>query len=138
MRSHTVLVCACVFTVSGGLDSRAEPKKPEVTEKLKVTGLSPDTGDADGGTYVVLKGSRFLKDGPRNAKVYFGSRSGTIVRFQSDTELIVQAPGGKVGDVVDLLVIFDPGGQLTIKKAFKFVAKEPSKLDEPKPKKPTK
>ena len=91
--------------------------------KLKVTNISPDKGDSDGGTYVVIKGNRFIKDGPRNAKVYFGSRQGSIVRFQSDSELIVQAPGGKVDEVVDVLVIFDPGGQLTIKKAFKFVDK---------------
>ena len=91
--------------------------------KLKVTNLSPDKGDTDGGTYVVIKGNRFIKDGPRNAKVYFGSRQGSIVRFQSDSELIVQAPGGKPDEVVDVLVIFDPGGQLTIKKAFKFVDK---------------
>ena len=92
--------------------------------KLKVTNLSPDKGDSDGGTYVVIKGNRFIKDGPRNAKVYFGSRQGSIVRFQSDSELIVQAPGGKADEVVDVLVIFDPGGQLTIKKAFKFVDKD--------------
>jgi IPT/TIG domain len=91
--------------------------------KLKVTNLSPDKGDSDGGTYVVIKGNRFIKDGPRNAKIYFGSRQGSIVRFQSDSELIVQAPGGKIDEVVDVLVIFDPGGQLTIKKAFKFVDK---------------
>jgi len=92
--------------------------------KLKVTNLSPDKGDSNGGTYVVIKGNRFIKDGPRNAKVYFGSRQGSIVRFQSDSELIVQAPGGKPDEVVDVLVIFDPGGQLTIKKAFKFVEKD--------------
>ncbi len=92
--------------------------------KLKVTDLSPDTGDTEGGTYVVIKGNRFIKDGPRNAKVYFGSRQGSIIRFQSDSELIVQAPGGKPDEVVDVLVIFDPGGQLTIKKAFKFVRKD--------------
>jgi hypothetical protein len=91
--------------------------------KLKVVNISPDKGDSDGGTYVVIKGNRFIKDGPRNAKVYFGSRQGSIVRFQSDSELIVQAPGGKIDEVVDVLVIFDPGGQLTIKKAFKFVDK---------------
>ncbi|HEU0032888.1 MAG TPA: IPT/TIG domain-containing protein [Kofleriaceae bacterium] len=92
--------------------------------KLKVTDISPTKGDIDGGTYVVIKGNRFIKDGPRNAKVYFGSRQGTVVRFQSDSELIVQAPGGKPNEVVDVLVIFDPGGQLTIKKAFTFIDKD--------------
>ncbi|MBS1121065.1 MAG: hypothetical protein H6Q90_3293, partial [Deltaproteobacteria bacterium] len=92
--------------------------------KLKVTNLAPVKGDIDGGTYVVIKGNRFIKDGPRNAKVYFGSRQGTVVRFQSDSELIVQAPGGKAGEVVDVLVIFDPGGQLKIANAFTFVDKD--------------
>jgi hypothetical protein len=91
--------------------------------KLKVTGLEPEKGDIEGGTYVVIKGNRFMKDGPRNAKVYFGSRQGSVVRFQSDSELIVQAPGGKPDEVVDVLIIFDPGGQLRIEKGFTFVEK---------------
>jgi len=89
--------------------------------KLKVTGLEPEKGDAQGGTYVRIKGNRFMKDGPRNAKVYFGSRQGSVVRFQSDSELIVQAPGGKPDEVVDVLIVFDPGGQLKIPNAFRFV-----------------
>jgi len=88
---------------------------------LRVTGLEPVTGDLEGGTYVVIKGGNFLNDGPRNAKVYFGSRQGTVVRFQSDTELIVQAPGGKRDETVDVLVIFEPGGQLKLPSAFTFV-----------------
>ncbi|HLL21203.1 MAG TPA: IPT/TIG domain-containing protein [Kofleriaceae bacterium] len=95
----------------------------ETDRTLKVTGLEPVKGDIEGGTYVVIKGNRFMKDGPRNAKVYFGSRQGSVVRFQSDSELIVQAPGGKPDETVDVLVVFDPGGQLTIKEAFKFVDK---------------
>ena len=63
--------------------------------KLKVTGIEPEKGDAEGGTYVRIKGNRFIADGARNAKVYFGSRQGTVVRFASDSELIVEAPGGK-------------------------------------------
>jgi hypothetical protein len=88
---------------------------------LAISSVAPEKGDAAGGTYVVLKGQRFVKDGPRSLKVYFGSRQGTVVRFQSDTEVIVQAPGGKPGEVVDILVIFDPGGQLALKQAFMFV-----------------
>jgi hypothetical protein len=94
--------------------------------KLKVTDLSPITGDTEGGTFVVIKGNRFLKDGPRNAKVYFGSRQAQIIRWQSDSELIVQAPPGKPDEVVDVLVIFDPGGQLTLKKVFKYIERDDS------------
>ncbi len=91
---------------------------------LKVTGLEPALGDTAGGTYAVIKGEGFIKDGPRNVKVYFGSRQGTVIRFQSDRELIVQAPGGKPNETVDLLLVFDPGGQMKVPNAFKFVDKQ--------------
>lgn len=114
------LVAALGLFVACGEDDRV----------LKVTGIQcsssdcpPVKGDVEGGTYVVIKGNRFMKDGPRNAKVYFGSRQGTVVRFQSDSELIVQAPGGKEGETVDVLVVFDPGGQMKIPGAFRFVDK---------------
>lgn len=95
----------------------------ETTTALAVNEVEPANGDADGGTYVRLVGIGFTAEGPRNAKVYFGARQGTIVRFASDSELIVQAPGGKVGETVDVLVIFDPGGERKLPQAFTFVAK---------------
>ena len=88
-----------------------------------MTGIERERGDVDGGTYVRIKGNRFIDDGPRNVKVYFGSRQGTVVRFASDSELIVEAPGGKPNEKVDVLIIFDPGGQLKIKDGFTFVEK---------------
>jgi hypothetical protein len=62
------------------------------------------------------------------ADVYFGTqqtgyRKGSVVRFASDKQLIVKAPGGKVGEVVDVLVMFEPGGQLRIPNAFTYVLK---------------
>jgi len=91
--------------------------------KLMVTGLDPDHGDVEGGSYVRIKGNRFTADGPRAAKVYFGGRQGSVIRFESDSELVVQAPGGKVNEVVDVLIIFDPGGQLKIANGFRFQEK---------------
>lgn len=91
--------------------------------KLKVTGIEPEKGDVEGGTYVRIHGNRFIADGTRTAKVYFGSREGTVVRFASDSELIVEAPGGKPNETVDVLIIFEPGGELKIPKAFTFVEK---------------
>jgi hypothetical protein len=88
--------------------------------KLMVTGIDPDKGDADGGTYVRIRGNRFTADGPRSVKVYFGGRQGTVSRFESDSVLIVEAPGGKPNDVVDVLIIFDPGGQLKIPGGFHY------------------
>jgi hypothetical protein len=94
-------------------------------DKLKVTNIDPDSGDVGGGQYVRIYGNGFTCDGNcvRNAKVYFGSRKGEVVRFASNTELIVQAPGGKPGEVVDILLRFEPGGEIAIRKAFTF--KEP-------------
>jgi hypothetical protein len=118
------LLAAIAFaSIPRGLAEPPAKPAPPPKPALKLTSIAPDKGDMDGGTYVVLKGERFLKDGPRNAKVYFGSRQGTVVRFQSDSELIVQAPGGKKDEVVDVLVIFDPGGQIKLSKAFTFVDK---------------
>jgi hypothetical protein len=91
--------------------------------KLKVTGIEPEKGDAEGGTYVRIKGNRFVADGTRIAKVYFGSREGTVVRFASDSEMIVEAPGGKAGESVDVLIMFEPGGELKIPHGFTFVEK---------------
>src|SRR5262245_40739590 len=97
--------------------------------KLKVTGIEPEKGDINGGTYVRIKGNRFIADGARNAKVDFGSRQGTVIAFASDRELIVEAPGGKPNEQVDVLIIFEPGGELKIAKGFTFVEKQDSTLD---------
>jgi len=104
----------------------------EKDTKLKVTGIEPERGDVEGGIYVRIKGNRFIADGPRMTKVYFGSRQGTVVRFASDSELIVEAPGGKPNEKVDVLIIFDPGGQLKIKDGFTFVEKhnEPANIND--------
>ena len=87
---------------------------------LEITGIEPEIGDAAGGTYVRIRGDRFVADGPRYAKVYFGSRQGTVVRFASDNELIVEAPGGQPNQTVDVLVIFEPGGEVKLIDAFTF------------------
>jgi hypothetical protein len=94
-------------------------------DTLRVTGIDPPRGDTMGGTYVMITGERFIADGPRNVKVYFGSRQGTVIRFASDTQLIVQAPGGKPNETVDVLLVFDPGGQMKLPSAFTFVDSQP-------------
>ncbi len=91
--------------------------------KLKVTGLEPDKGDVSGGTYVRIFGNGFVTPNARSAKIYFGDRQAATPRFASDSEMIVEAPGGKPGETVDLLVIFEPGGELKLPKAFTFVEK---------------
>jgi hypothetical protein len=107
-------VLMALFTACGNNDT-----------KLKVTGIEPEKGDVEGGTYVRIKGNRFVADGTRIAKVFFGSRQGTVIRFSSDSEMIVEAPGGKPNETVDVLIMFEPGGELKIPHAFTFVEKNP-------------
>jgi len=99
--------------------------QPPPGAPLRVDGIEPDRGDIDGDTYVLIKGSGFVADGPRMAKVYFGDRQGTVVRFASDRQLIVRTPGGKPGEIVDVRIVFEPGGQLVLPRAFTFVEKQP-------------
>jgi hypothetical protein len=95
--------------------------------KLKVYGLSPNIGDAMGGQYVVIRGQNFQRQA-RTAKVFFGDRQGNVIRFSGNndsSELIVQAPGGPAGESVDVLVVFEPGGELPlISKGFTYVDKK--------------
>ncbi len=88
--------------------------------KLMVTGIEPDRGNTNGETYVRIKGNRFTADGPRNVQVFFGGQHGEVIRFESDTELVVRPPGGKPNDVVDVLIIFDPGGRKTIPHGYSY------------------
>jgi hypothetical protein len=96
--------------------------------KLKVTGIEPPRGDAAGGSYVHIYGNRFLtdangNDSPTNAKIYFGGQPGKIVRFINDSEMVVIAPGGQVGQTVDVLITFEGRGEITIRNAFSFYEK---------------
>ena len=90
--------------------------------KLLVTGIAPEKGTD--GTYVRIRGNRFMVDGPRSVRVLFGDQQAQVDRFESDSELIVTVPGGnKVGDVVNVTSVVVPGGKLTLPRAFRYVEK---------------
>jgi hypothetical protein len=102
--------------------------------KLKVTNIEPPRGDSTGGTYVHIYGNRFLTDAngndmPTNAKIYFGGQPGKIVRFPNDSEMVVIAPGGTVGESVDILITFEGRGEITIPKAFSFYLKQDEQMN---------
>lgn len=103
---------ACAAAACGGNDG-----------KLKVKGMEPASGDVMGGQIVVINGQGFMKT-TRTAKVYFGDQPGNVIRFRNDEELIVEAPGGKADQTVDVLVVFEPGGEITIPKAYTFREKK--------------
>jgi IPT/TIG domain len=115
-RSRLLFSPATLVLLSGLAAAACGGENP----KLMVTGIEPDKGDAEGGSYVRIRGNRFTADGPRSVKVYFGGRQGNVSRFESDSVLIVEAPGGKPDEVVDVLIVFDPGGQLKIPQGFRY------------------
>lgn len=118
MRSLLVRpACLGLVVLSLGLATAA---CKEENTKLLVTGLEPDKGDSEGDTYVRIKGNRFTADGPRTAKIYFGGRPGRVVRFESDSEIVVQPPGGKPGEVVEVRIDFEPGGTKKIANGYSY------------------
>ena len=94
------------------------------TTKLRVTGVEPRTGDANGGTRVEVSGSNFRRPGHRSARIYFGEQQGTVLR-STNSRLLVEAPGGKAGESVDVLVVFEPGGEITIPRGFTYQDRTP-------------
>ena len=118
--STTLCAALALLVATGGLAATACGSE---NTKLMVTGLDPEKGDAAGRTTVRIKGNRFTADGPRTAKVYFGGRPAEVTGFENDSTLVVVAPGGKPNEQVDVLIVFDPGGQLKIANAFRFVEK---------------
>jgi hypothetical protein len=95
-------------------------EQPTRDSTLRVTGVVPSHGDPQGGTSVRIVGGGFLAT-VRAMQIYFGNRQATIRRIENE-EIFVEAPAGKVGDIVDVLLIFEPGGQMKLPRAFAFIA----------------
>jgi hypothetical protein len=93
------------------------------TPKLRVTGLTPESGETGGGTKVTFAGSGFTTES-RTAKVYFGDKPAKNVKISSDTELVADAPAGKANQTVDVLLVFDPGGEMKIVGAYTYGKKK--------------
>jgi len=88
---------------------------------LRITGFEPKTGPYTGGDAVVFTGSGFTADGVQGVEIWFGHKQGRNVRFRGDTKMIVDAPGGAVGDVVDIKVKFDNGRSRSFPKAYTYI-----------------
>jgi len=90
-------------------------------KKLKVTGLDPTTGSLEGGDVITFSGNRFTADGARNVKVFFAGKPADFLEWDGDDQLKVRAPAGdKDGDKVDVLLVFEPGGEITLHQAYTY------------------
>ena len=122
-----LLVVGCWLSAPAPAPVANTKPPPPVTRsgRLRLISIKPAYGSSDGGTYVRIEGQDFIADGPRDVKVYFGSRQGAVVRVVDDHELIVEAPGGNQNETVDVLVMFAPGGESKLPAAFTFVTTTP-------------
>lgn len=89
---------------------------------LGVRAIEPNEGSVEGGTYVSIRGTGFASGTSRTAKLYFDSKEGTVIRIANDSEVIAEAPAGKLNQTVDIRIVFEPGGEFRLPKAFTFVA----------------
>lgn len=87
--------------------------------------LEPNEGDAKGGTSVTLMAaSQFVADDAKTAKVYFGGELGKVIRVVSSEDLLVEAPGGKAGETVDVVLELqgiDRERRMEVPHSFRFV-----------------
>ncbi len=82
--------------------------------ELRISGITPATGDAAGGALITLTGANFGE----GATVSFGANAGTGVTVNSATQLVVTLPAGAPG-AVDVTVT-SQGQSWTAKKAFTY------------------
>lgn len=88
--------------------------------KLQVNRLSRDTGIP--GDVITFYGTGFQAGGTKDVRVFFNNKKGKVLRIDGNEEIKVEVPGGiDMGTSVDIKVIFEPGGEITLEKAFKYV-----------------
>ena len=93
----------------------------EKEKGLRITGFSPKAGPYTGGDAVVFEGGGFQADGAKGVEIWFGGKRGKNVRFRGDEQMVVDAPGGSVGEVVDITVRFDGARTKKFPKAYTYI-----------------
>jgi hypothetical protein len=88
--------------------------------KLRINGISPRTGPPGGGDPVRINGNGFQAGGAKGIKVYFGNAEGHNIVFENDETIRVEPPPGEVGQVVDIVIMFDDARTATLEKAYTY------------------
>ncbi len=88
---------------------------------LRITSISPKTGPADGGGTVTIHGSGFEEASTLGVKIYFAKREARFLRFDGDDKMLVQPPGGTLGEKVDILITFGDGREHIFRNAFTYI-----------------
>jgi hypothetical protein len=87
-----------------------------------ITLSSLEPAEAEPGTPIIIHGTNFAapREQRRLIAVHFGGKLVKVIRVAGDNQLIVEAPRGKPGDIVDVHATFDPGGKARLAKAFTY------------------
>lgn len=88
---------------------------------LRVTALEPAVGSPDGGQSITIRGEGFMSES-RAITVFFGDSQAQVIDVPSDTEVKIEAPAGPAGQAVDVMIAFEPGGEIKLAKGFTFTA----------------
>lgn len=115
MFRHTVVRVSLVVATLAVLAGCEEKKG------LAITGFEPKAGPYTGNDPVVFTGHGFTNEGIQGAEVWFGDKQGRNVRFRGDTEMLVDAPGGEIGEVVDIVIRFDSAKTKKFANAYTYV-----------------
>jgi hypothetical protein len=101
-----------------GEEARLAANEP-TDDSVRVLKVDPEKGPADQPAAVRISGTNFRLGG--RVQVKFGKNAAEVLRT-SDDEIAVQAPTGTAGDVVDVTVIFENGGEMVLRGAYTYVA----------------
>jgi hypothetical protein len=104
-------------TTAEGMSSSATNAFTYTASSPTVSGVSPNSGDAAGGTVVTIAGSNFVS----GATVSFGGSPASNVSFVSSTQLNAIAPAHAAGSV-DVAVTNPDGTSAMLPGAFTFAS----------------
>ncbi len=120
MRSPIFVLVLCAgFGTSGCGGTQTGDGSGPSGARLTVTAIEPTTGAPVGGLPIVVHGEGFMAEA-RAIQVYFGDAPANVISVDSDSELQIEAPAGEAGVAVDVRLVFEPGGEVTLPRAFTF------------------
>lgn len=113
---------ACVFAITAtlgvaGCGGKGGGASEPSGGKLLVTSIEPTS--AAGGVPLHVHGSGFMSES-RAIQVYIGDQPANVLSVDSDSDLQVEVPPGEAGQTVDVKLVFEPGGEIKLARAFTF------------------
>jgi hypothetical protein len=121
MRS-TLFVTSLLFAAVMACGGKSGGSKGPGVSQLQVIELLPTKGAP--GEPITIKGEGFMTES-RAVTVFFGDAQAQVIDIPSDTEVMIEAPAGEPGTSVDVVITFDPGGEIKLPHGYTFVAAAP-------------